>query len=59
MWAYRKAAWAVDELPESIRDLWAARGETGLRDVPAVGMNLAREIAGWLDEPAAAGLECV
>lgn len=56
MWAYRKAAWAVDELPESIRDLWAARGEAGLRGVPGIGIDLAREIAGWLDEPSAGGL---
>lgn len=49
VWAYRKAAWTVDELPESIRDIWRAHGIPGLAKLPAVGDGLAREIAGWLE----------
>jgi DNA polymerase/3'-5' exonuclease PolX len=48
VWAYRKAAWTVDEWPASIAELYAARGVSGLRELPGVGKSLAREIAGWL-----------
>jgi len=50
IWAYRKAAWAVDEWPESVADLYEARGEAGLRELPGVGKGLAGKIAGWLGE---------
>jgi DNA repair photolyase len=48
IWAYRKAAWTVDEWPESIADLYAARGEARLRELPGIGASLAAVIAGWL-----------
>jgi hypothetical protein len=48
--AYRKAAWAVDEWPESIADLYDARGEAGLRELPGIGKSLAWRIARWLRE---------
>jgi DNA repair photolyase len=52
IWTYRKAAWAVDECPESIVHVHQARGEAGLRELPGIGKSLAAEIAGWLsDEP--------
>ncbi len=50
IWAYRKAAWAVDEWPESIAEIYRARGKTGLRKLPGIGANLAGQIAGWLEE---------
>jgi DNA repair photolyase len=50
LWAYRKAAWTVDEWPESLAGIYQARGEAGLRALPAIGPRLAREIAGWLRE---------
>jgi len=50
IWAYRKAAWTVDEWPESIAELYRARGEAGLRELPRIGKSLAHEIAGWLRE---------
>jgi len=48
IWAYRKAAWTVDEHPESIAELYDARGEAGLRGLPGIGKSLAGQIAGWL-----------
>jgi DNA repair photolyase len=48
IWAYRKAAWTVDEWPESIGDIYQDAGEDGLRALPAIGRKLASEIAGWL-----------
>jgi DNA repair photolyase len=52
IWTYRKAAWEVDEWPESIAHVHQAQGESGLRKLPWIGKSLAAEIAGWLsDEP--------
>jgi DNA repair photolyase len=48
IWAYRKAAWTVDEWPENIADLFAARGAAGLRELPGIGERLSGEIAAWL-----------
>ena len=48
VWAYRKAAWTVDEWPESIAELYHSGGEGALRELPGVGKSLARDIARWL-----------
>ena len=48
IWAYRKAGWAVDELQDSIAQIYDNRGEPGLRELPGVGKSLAGTIAGWL-----------
>jgi DNA repair photolyase len=45
IWAYRRAAWTVDELPESLADRYAAQGEAGLRALPNIGERLAGELA--------------
>lgn len=50
IWAYRKAAWTVDELNENIAEMYHARGENGLQELPAIGKSLAAEIAQWLRE---------
>jgi DNA repair photolyase len=48
LWAYRKAAWTIDEYPESVADLYQARGEAGLRELPGIGKSLSAEISRWL-----------
>lgn len=48
--AYRKAAWTIDELPESVAEILSLRGEAGLVGLPSIGPRLAREIGGWLRE---------
>jgi DNA repair photolyase len=50
IWAYRKAAWAVDECPESVAEIYQARGQAGLRELPGVGKRIAGQIAAWLGE---------
>jgi DNA repair photolyase len=50
IWAYRKAAWTVDECPESIADVFSTQGEAGLRALPSIGKSLGGQIAGWLEE---------
>jgi DNA repair photolyase len=48
IWAYRRAAWTVDEMSQSIADLYRARGERGLRELPGIGAGLAGQITDWL-----------
>jgi DNA repair photolyase len=48
VWAYRKAAWTVDDWPTSLADLYTAQGERGLRTLPGIGSMLASDLAGWL-----------
>ena len=50
IWAYRKAAWTVDECPESVADIYAAQGVAGLRALPSIGKSLGARIARWLGE---------
>jgi len=50
IWAYRKAAWTVDDLGDNIAQVYNARGDTGLRALPGIGKSLAGEIAKWLQE---------
>ena len=48
VWAYRKAAWTVDEWPESVAALAGERGAAGLRALPGIGDSISRFIFDWL-----------
>ncbi len=48
-WAYRKAAWTIDELFENVNDIYHSHGEASLCELPGIGKGLAREIASWLE----------
>jgi hypothetical protein len=48
IWAYRKAAWTVDECPASVAELYAQNGEAGLRELPGIGKSISHEITKWL-----------
>ena len=50
IWAYRNAAWTVDELGESILDIYNARGEAGLQELPNIGKGMAGAIGRWLEK---------
>jgi len=50
IWAYRRAAWTVDEWPESVAEIYQAQGEEGLRELPGIGKSLAAQIARWLEK---------
>jgi DNA repair photolyase len=52
IWAYRKAAWTVDDWPEGLDQLYAQGGREALAGLPEVGPALAEELAGWIDEAA-------
>jgi len=49
IWAYRKAAWGVDELSEDIREIYQKEGINGLKKIPNVGESIAGKIAEILD----------
>jgi DNA repair photolyase len=53
IWAYRKAAWTVDEWPESVAELYRARGESGLQELPGIGRSIAAEVARFLQRETA------
>lgn len=40
----------MDEWPESVAELYEARGEAGLQELPNVGRSIAGRIARWLEE---------
>lgn len=48
IWAYRKAAWTVDEWESSLAELYQGQGERGLRTLPGIGSTIASDLAGWL-----------
>ncbi|NPV86723.1 MAG: hypothetical protein HPY45_12030 [Anaerolineae bacterium] len=48
VWAYRKAAWSVDELPQSLTDIYQAHGIAGLMERSDIGRSIAEEIAAWV-----------
>lgn len=48
VWAYRKAAWAVDECAESVAEIYRRNGEAGLQKLAGVGKSVATEIGQWL-----------
>lgn len=50
IWAYRKAAWTVDELKESIVDIYQTQGEVGLQALPDVGKSISGKIATWIQD---------
>lgn len=50
IWAYRRAAWQVDEMASSIETLYEEEGLEGLRALPGIGQRLSALIARWLEE---------
>jgi len=41
IWAYRKAAWAMDDLPQDVSLIYERMGVKGLESIPNVGKKLA------------------
>jgi DNA repair photolyase len=44
IWAYRKAAWAIEDLEQDIRLIYDQMGLKGLQSIPDIGPRLAAEI---------------
>lgn len=47
-WALQKAAWAIDELDESVVNIYQNKGITGLEQIKRVGPKLAQKIEEFL-----------
>lgn len=47
-WAYRKAAWALDDLEKSIKEIYQKEGMEGLLKIKGIGKNLAGQIEEFL-----------
>jgi len=50
VWAYRKAAWVVDELPESIESIFRQKGNEGIAAIPGIGKSVASKVSAILTE---------
>jgi len=50
IWAYRKAAWAIDDLEQDIGLVYGTMGIKGLESIENVGQRMAREIESLLHE---------
>jgi len=49
VWAYRKAAWAIEDLEQDVGLVYSHLGVKGLESIPNVGPRLAQEIAAQLN----------
>jgi hypothetical protein len=47
-WAYRKAAWAIEDLEQELGLLHRTMGRKGLESIPGVGPEMAKEIEGLI-----------
>ncbi len=52
VWAYRKAAWAVEDLEQDLALLYRTMGRKGLESIESVGPGIAAEIEAWLQAEA-------
>ncbi len=50
IWAYRKAAWAIEDLEQDVGLIYQALGLHGLESIPGVGVELGEKIEGWLNQ---------
>ncbi len=49
-WAYRKAAWAIDDLKENIEKIYQDKGIDGIMQIKGIGKKLANKIEEFLKE---------
>lgn len=50
IWAYRKAAWTVDESSDSVADIFHSGGKSGLQELPGIGESISSQIGKWIQE---------
>lgn len=51
-WAFRKAAWSLDDLEENIQETYQTQGRKGIMKIRNIGQTLAREIEKLLTDKA-------
>lgn len=47
-WAYRKAAWSLDELKVNIADIYEQKGLEGVMQIENIGQKIGTRIVNWL-----------
>lgn len=50
VWAYRKAAWAVEDMEQDIGLVHRTLGSKGLQSIPNVGQSIGLVIEKWIKE---------
>jgi DNA polymerase/3'-5' exonuclease PolX len=48
IWAYRKAAWAIEDLEQDVALIYKTMGLKGLQSIPTIGASLGREVGEWI-----------
>ncbi len=48
-WAYRKAAWAIDNLKKGLQTTFREKGIDGLLEIKGIGKNIAKHIGDYLE----------
>jgi DNA polymerase/3'-5' exonuclease PolX len=48
VWAYRKAAWAIEDTPQDLGLIYRSMGRKGLESIENVGPNMAKVIEALL-----------
>jgi len=48
IWAYRKAAWAIEDLEQDICLVYQQTGIRGLESIPNIGQSMAKIVAGMI-----------
>ena len=49
IWAYRKAAWAVEDLEQDVGLIYRSLGRKGLESIPGISLSLAGEIEALIE----------
>ena len=49
LWAYRKAAWAVDDLEQELGLFYRTMGRKGLESLPGIGPGMAKVVEGMME----------
>jgi len=47
-WAYRKVAWSLDDLGESVEEIFQERGVDGIMQIKGIGKSLAKQVQEFL-----------
>ena len=50
VWAYRKAAWAIEDTPQDLGLIYRQMGRKGLESIQNVGPDLAQVIEGLIQQ---------
>jgi len=48
-WAYRKAAWVLDDLEKPVEEIYSEKGLKGLLEIPSVGRSIAEKISVYIN----------